>query len=148
MRSYERLTSKSVKTLGRLHVQSQHLDDGQRSSCSRSPSKVLAEHEARKKRKCLRACQEHRRHFTPIAISTDGQFGREANKFVQRLSELLAERWHKPYSVVCSYVRSRLSIAVVRATHLCLRGSRVPADQISNRRVQWQDGAGLHLFQC
>jgi hypothetical protein len=35
---------------------------------------------------------------------------------------------------VCGYVDARVSIAIVRATHLCLRGSRVPTSQMSNRR--------------
>jgi hypothetical protein len=37
-------------------------------------------------------------------------------------------------SQTCGYVTARLSIAIVRATHLCLRGSRVPAFKISTRR--------------
>jgi hypothetical protein len=73
--------------------------------------------------------------------------GREASTFAKRLSAKLAEKWQKPYSQVCGYVNVRLSIATVRATHLCLRGSRVPAHNISIRRPQWEDGAGLALFR-
>ena len=66
---------------------------------------------------------------------------------MKKLSALLAEKSRKTYSEVCGYVNARMSIAIVRATHLCLRGSRVPTSQISNRRPQWEDGAGMGLFR-
>ena len=53
-------------------------------------------------------------------------------------------------SEVCGYVRAHLSICVVRATQLYVRGSRIPSGhmQIAFRRHQWEDQAGLGLFQC
>jgi hypothetical protein len=65
---------------------------------------------------------------------------------MKELSARLAEKSGKPYSVVCGYVNTRTSIAIVRATHLCLRGSRVPTSQMSYCRPEWEDGAGLGLF--
>ena len=80
-------------------------------------------------------------------VSADGLIGKEAKTLLKRISALLAKKWdNKPYSVVCGYVNSRMSIAIVRASHLCLRGSRVPASLISQRRPQWFDGAGLGLY--
>ena len=111
---------------------------------SRTPAKVLESQEREKKKKYLEACLENRRHFTPFVVSADGLKGREATALLRRLSSLLAKKWQKPYSVVCGYINMRISIAIVRATHLCLRGSRVPASQIS-RRPQWEDKAGLGL---
>jgi hypothetical protein len=70
---------------------------------------------------------ENRRHFTPFVLSVVGLLGREAKTFAKRLAVKLAGKWQKPYSQVCGYVKARLSIAAVRATHLFLRGSRVPA---------------------
>jgi hypothetical protein len=60
----------------------------------------------------------------------------------------LADKWEKPYAVVRGYVNARMSIAIagVRATHICLRGSRVPTSTMSTRRPQWEDKAGLSLF--
>jgi hypothetical protein len=52
----------------------------------------------------------------------------------------------RPYSVIRGFVNARMSIAIVRATHLCLRGSRVSASKIS-RRFLWEDSAGLGLFR-
>ena len=114
----------------------------------RDPDKVIATQEKEKKRKYLEACLEQRRHFTPFVCSTDGLFGREASTFAKRLAAKLATKWQRAYSQVCGYVLARLSIAIVRATHLCLRGSRVPTHQISTRRPLWEDGAGLALFEC
>ncbi len=80
-------------------------------------------------------------------VSTDGLLGKEAKTLLKKLSSVLSEKWGKSYSEVCGYVNARMSIAIVRATHLCLRGSRVPASRMSNRRPQWEDKAGLSLFR-
>jgi hypothetical protein len=60
---------------------------------------------------------------------------------------LLGGKWEKPYSEVCGYVNARMSIAIVRATHLCIRGSRIPTGKMCNRLPQWEDKAGLGLFR-
>jgi hypothetical protein len=114
---------------------------------SRDPAKVLEAHEKEKKRKHLAKCLEQRTHFTPFVVSTDGLIGKEAKTMLKKLSSLLAEKWEKPYSVVCGYVNAQVSIAIVRATHLCLRGSRVPISEMSSRRPQWEDRAGLSLYR-
>jgi hypothetical protein len=119
-------------------------DTDAKSYKSRTPAKVLESQEREKKKKYLEPCLQRRRHFTPFVVSADGLKGKEATAFLKRLSALLAKKWQKPYSVVSGYVNVRMSIAIVRATHLCLRGSRVPASKIS-RRPQWEDKAGLGL---
>jgi hypothetical protein len=121
-------------------------DTDAKSYRSRDPYKVLAQHEREKKKKYLLPCLEQRKHFTPFVVSTDGLLGREAAELLKRLSLRLAEKWERPYSVVHGFVNARMSIAIVRATHLCLRGSRVPLSQIS-RRPLWEDRAGLGLFK-
>jgi hypothetical protein len=118
-----------------------------KSNLSKDPHKVLAQHERAKKKKYLEACTEQRRHFSPFVVSTNGVIGKEAKAVLRRLSALLAEKLDQPYSVACGYVNARMSVAIARATHLCLRGSRVPTGQMSNRRPQWEDGAGLSLFR-
>jgi hypothetical protein len=124
-------------------------DTDAKSYSKRDPAKVLESQEKEKKQKYLEACLERRRHFTPFVCSVDGMLGREAKTFAQRLAAMLANRWEKSYSQVCGYVNSRLSISIVRATHLCMRGgSRVPVHKISIRYPQWEDGAGLSLFEC
>ena len=112
-----------------------------------TPFKVLESQEKEKKRKYLGPCLENRRHFTPFVLSVDGLLGREAKTFAKRLAVKLAGKWQKPYSQVAGYVKARLGIAAVGATHLCLRGSQVPAHNISNRFTQWEDGAGLAMYE-
>jgi hypothetical protein len=36
----------------------------------------------------------------------DDLFGKEAKTLLKKLSALLAEKWEKPYSEVCSYVNA------------------------------------------
>ena len=90
-------------------------------------SKVLARHEKEKKSKYLAVCLEHRQHFTPLVFSVDGLMGCEASAAVKRLASCLSTKWGRTYSEVCGFVRSRLSMALVRSTSMCLRGSRDPA---------------------
>jgi hypothetical protein len=109
--------------------------------------KVLEVHEREKKKKYLEACLKQRRHFSPFVASTDNLLGKESRTLLKKLSALLAEKWEKPYSEICGYVNARMSIAMVRATHLCLQGSRTPTSQMINRQPQWENKAGLGLFQ-
>ena len=83
----------------------------------------------------------------PFVVFTDGMIGKESKLLLKKLSALLSEKWEKPYLEVCGFINARMSIAIVRATHLCLRGSRIPTGQMSTRRPQWEDKAGLSLFK-
>ena len=114
---------------------------------SRAPHKVLESQEREKKKKYLDACLKQRRHFSPFVVSTDGLLGKEAKVLMRTLAAKLAEKWEKPYSEVCDYVNARMSIAIVQATHRCLRGSRIPAGRMSSKLPQWEDKAGLGLFR-
>ena len=78
-------------------------------------------------------------------VSVDGMLGLEAKNVLKQLARRLAEKWNKPYSMVVGIVRSRISIACVRASHQCIRGSRVPVRKMS-RQIQWEDGAGTGLY--
>jgi hypothetical protein len=123
-------------------------DTDAKSYCKQLPAKALETHKEEKKPKCLRACLERRWHFTPFVCSVDGLLGREATIFSKRLAAKVAAKWQRTYSKVCGYVNAHLSIAIARATHLCIQGSRVPVHKISVRRPPWEDGAGLSLFDC
>jgi hypothetical protein len=109
---------------------------------SNSCCKVSESQEKEKKRKHLGPCLDNRRHFAPSVLSVAGLLGREAQTFAKRLAVKLAGKWQKPHSQAAGHVKARLSIAAVRATHLCLRGSRVPAHNVSTRFSKWEDGAG------
>ena len=108
----------------------------------KSLEQVLKQQETEKKRIYKKACEERRCHFTPFVASTDGALGWEARSFIRRLGRELAIKWHRDYSQVIGLVRTRLSFAILRATVLCIRGSRRP---LMGTRCLLEDGAGLSL---
>ena len=126
-------------------------DTDSTSYLKKDPANVLAQQENEKKRKYSKKCTEQHKNFTPFIISIDGLLGNEAKSFLQHLSRMLAEKWQKPYSQVRGYVNSKISIACLRATHLCIRGCRVPTTFICRSKQwedrPWEDGAGLGLFK-
>ena len=105
--------------------------------------------EAEREKECmyLEACLQQRRHFYPFVASVDGLLGVEAADTLKRIASCLAIKWRQPYSRTCGYVKSRIAITLVQATHWCIRDSRVPAHRISVHFPQWENGAGLNLFR-
>ena len=118
-----------------------------KSYLERSPERCLEEAERGKKKMYLEACIQQRRQFSPFVASVDGLLGVRATATLKRIASRLASKWKQPYSKTCGYVKSRIAITLVRSTHRCIRGSRVPAHKISVHRRQWEDGAGLALFR-
>ena len=90
---------------------------------TRSPEAIPESGAKEKKRVYEQAVVERRGNFRPIVLSVDGH--REAEHFLKRIAANLAHKWEKPYSQTCGYVRALLAFAIIRATSLCLRGSRV-----------------------
>ena len=106
----------------------------------KAPEKCLHEAEKGKKKMYLEACLQQHRHFSLFVASMDGLLGVEATAALKRIAIRLATKWRQPYSKMCGYVKSRVVITLVCATHCCLRGSRVPAHRISVQRPQWRMG--------
>ena len=100
---------------------------------TRSPEAILESGAKEKKRVYEQAVVERRGNFTPIVLPVDGLLHREAEHFLKRMAANLAHKWEKPYSQTCGYVRARLAFAIIRATSLCLWGSR----------VKWRSGLGM-----
>ena len=117
------------------------IDTDARSYCNRSPSEVLLTAEVEKKKKYHLACTERRAQFTPLCVSVDGMMGKEASVFVKRLSERLSMKWNQNYNNTLCWVRTRLTFAILRATILCLRGSRTKW-----RSINITDGSSLDLI--
>ena len=80
----------------------------------------------KEKKKYLEAVQTRRATFSPFVVSVYGVLGREANVLIKRLTEKIAYKWEKSLSKVTGWVRARMAFANLRlrATNLCLRGSR------------------------
>ena len=100
---------------------------------SRSVKNVLNTAEEEKKRKYVIAAEVRRGSFSPFVVTVDGALGPEAVLFLRRLAEKLSVRWERGYGEILGWIKARLSFAVIRATDLCLRGSR----------VQWRPGTGI-----
>ena len=115
------------------------------SARDQDPRKILAQHEREKKKTYSKACADRRRHFTPLVFSVDGMVGVEAGAAIKRVASLLSTKWKRPYSETCAYVRSRISISLVRAASHCLRGSRDPTARVSH--ATWATGAGMGLYR-
>ena len=63
--------------------------------------------------------------FCPLIFSTTGAAGPSCTRFISRLASLLADHNSSTsYSCLMSWIRCRLSFALIRAAILCSRGSR------------------------
>ena len=67
--------------------------------------------------------------FTPLVFTTTGGMGKECSRYHSRLAELIAIKKGKQYAKTMSWIRSRISFALLISA-LILRGSR------AIRRVQ------------
>ena len=87
--------------------------------------KIYVKHEIEKK-KCYndRILQIDNGSFTPLVISAFGGMGRECQIFYSKLAEKLAEKRSISKADASTYIRTKLSFALVKATNLCIRGSR------------------------
>jgi hypothetical protein len=97
---------------------------------------ILERAENIKKTKYGSACELRRASFTPFVTSVDGALGREAKGFMRKLAENLAGKWQRSFSETSTWVRTRLSFAILRATSHCIRGSRTKW-----RSLGFEDGA-------
>ena len=63
--------------------------------------------------------------FTPLVFtSTGGMVADECKRFRSRLTELLALKKGDDYATTISWIRAKVSFAILRSALLCLRGTR------------------------
>ena len=77
-----------------------------------------------KVRKYEQACLAQRRDFTPLVYSVDGLASKDARNAERRLASVLATKWGRSYADMANFVRTRMSLAIVRSNTLLLRGDR------------------------
>ena len=88
-------------------------------------AKVYRNQEREKRRAYEQRIREvERGTFTPLVFSTTGGAGPAATAFLKRLASHLAEKKQSDYATAMRWLRCRLSFALLRASILCLRGSR------------------------
>ena len=82
-----------------------------------------------------------------LVYSVDGLEGKEAAAMRKQLASRLSAKWGRKYSQVCGFLRSRLAIALVRATtSQCLRGTRDPTRRTTADDIVWVSYQGLRLY--
>ena len=77
--------------------------------------------------------------FTPLVFSTSGGMAPECLKLNKRIAELLAHKRNEQYSVVMSFIRTRLRFALLKSTLISIRGYR-------GKQTTKEDDLGLMSF--
>ena len=62
--------------------------------------------------------------FTLLAMSCTGGMGKAATTFYKRLASMISEKHDVPYSTMLTWIRCRLSFALLRASIMSIRGAR------------------------
>ena len=92
-----------------------------------SPKQIYRIHENEKKRKYnSRVTEIEQGTFTPLVFTTTGGMADECLRYHSRLTELLSAKKHGSYATTISWVRAKVSFAILQSALLCLRGSRTP----------------------
>ena len=90
-----------------------------------TPKPIYKKHENEKKRQYVERVMEiEQGTFTPLVFTTTGGMADECVKYHSRLAELIANKKGESYSSAISWIRAKVSLAIVRSAILCLRGSR------------------------
>jgi len=88
-------------------------------------NQIYRQHETEKKRQyASRVLEVEKAIFTPLVFSTTGGMAAECKRYHSRLAELLATKKGESYATTMSWIRARVSFALLRSALLCLRGSR------------------------
>ena len=90
-----------------------------------TPKQIYKKHENEKKRQYAERVMEiEQGTFTPLVFTTTGGMADECVKYHSRLAELIADKKGDSYSSEISWIRAKVSFAIVGSAILCLRGSR------------------------
>ena len=86
---------------------------------------IYRQHESEKKRMyASRVLEVEQGSFTPLVFTTTGVMAGEYMRYHSRLAELLSTKKGEDYSTTMSWIRAKVSFALLRSALLCLRGSR------------------------
>ena len=86
---------------------------------------VLRDHENTKKLHYNRRVMEvEHGTFTPLVFTTTGVMGHECSIFHKALAEKISTKKNERYDDIMRYLRVKLSFLALKATLMCLRGSR------------------------
>ena len=92
----------------------------------KTSEQIFKQHENEKKRKyATRVLEIEQGSFTPLVFSTTGGMGPECMMYHKRLAELISTKKGETYSTTMTWIRSKVSFALLRCSLVCLRGTRV-----------------------
>ena len=95
------------------------------SNMSTPVDKLLLKNEAEKKTKyASRVINTERASFIPLVFTTAATTAPECNKFHKRVAELIANKRKEQYSKVLSYIRTRISFAMLKSILVSIHGVR------------------------
>jgi uncharacterized C2H2 Zn-finger protein len=103
---------------------------------------ILKSAEKEKQRKYSNACEMQHVTFTPLVTSVDGVFAPQMSSFIKHMAEKISERWNRSLSTILGWLRARIGIAIIRATSMCIRGTRHRFKPVA-RWLGFDDGAAL-----
>ena len=84
------------------------------------PDQIFREHEREKKRQyASRVLEVEQATFTPLVFSMTGGMAMECERYHSRLAELLATKKGESYATTMSWIRARVSFALLRSALLC-----------------------------
>ena len=87
-----------------------------------TPKQIYKKHENEKKRQYAERVMEiELRTFTPLVFTTTGGMADECVKYHSRLAELIANEKGEGYSSAISWIRAKVSFAIIRSTILLLK---------------------------
>ena len=104
---------------------------------------VLRKHEQEKKRQYNRRVMEvEHGSFTPLVFTTTGVMSHECSIFHKSLAEKISQKRGDRYEEIMRYLRVKFSFLALKATLVCLKGSR-PRPNKSNITTDF----GLALYE-
>ena len=101
---------------------------GLQSACqimSKNTKDAYRYHESLRKLKYeKRIVEVEQSSFTPLIFSCTGEASPNTNKVITTTAQKLSHKREESFSNIVSYIRTRLSIALLRSCLLCIRGCK------------------------
>ena len=90
-----------------------------------SPKQIYKLHEDEKKRKyASRIIEVENGTFTPLVFTTTGGLSQECQRYHSRLTKLISSKKQEEYATTITWIRTKVSFAILRTALVCLRGTR------------------------
>ena len=90
-----------------------------------SPKQIYKLHEDEKKRKyACRIIEVKNGTFTPLVFTPTGGMSHECQRCHSRLAELISSKKQEEYATTITWIRTKVSFAILQTALVCLRGTR------------------------